>query len=109
MTTHDNLIQKAQLIAQHLLSKTFGGPVQLDKGISPPNHSHVFRFIIRAGPANAPHSVIAKCTRHWGQIHQRTDTVEPFPGAQRLFNDWAGIQSVDELPDYPAFQKRNLS
>ena len=99
MTIHNNPIQKAQIIAQELLAKTFGGPVQLDQGISPPDHSHVFRFIVKDGPANAPDRIIAKCTRHWGQMHQRADTTEPFPGAQRLFNDWAGVQFLGQVAE----------
>lgn len=97
MTTQDDLKQKAQLISQELLFKRFGGPVRLDRGTSPPDHSHVFRFVLEDGPSNAPQSVIAKCTRHWGQMHESSDTAEPFPGARRLFNDWAGVQFLSQL------------
>lgn len=94
---HNHPTHKARQIAETLLATRLGGPVRLNAGTNLPDHAHVFRFALLDAPAIAPNRVIVKCTRSWGQQIQVSNTSEPFPGAQRLFNDWAGIQFLNQV------------
>ena len=91
--------QETIALAEKLLSETFGGCIRLDDGddLGGSKRSLVYRFKILDGPGDAPASVIVK------QAHSTADAAyqpdSPTLPAWTLFNDWASLQFLNQLPN----------
>jgi len=84
---------KAQ--AEQLLSHTFDCPVQLGNGTAITSRSHIHRFDVIDGPPNLTKSIIAKQTR---DIQNHTFEPSGYPSQSwLLFNDWAGLQFLQQV------------
>lgn len=82
---------------QNLLSDRFGAAIHLDEGTSLNERDHVAQFKVLKGPAASPVSVIAKGWRSWDHAHYDPDSTDPWSPASLMFNDWAGLQFLEEV------------
>ena len=81
-----------------LVERRHGGPVRLGEGscFQASGRSRLFRFDILEAPAQAPRGVIAK--RAWVAEPARFDPQSPQGPARPLFNEWAGLAFLNDLP-----------
>ncbi|MCZ6631868.1 MAG: hypothetical protein O7G87_00555, partial [bacterium] len=84
-----------KLTAERVLSDRFGTGIRLGGGemLGRNDRSEVYRFRILSGPDGLPETVVAKqgvCR------HEETFDASGGP-AERIFNDWAGAQFLNEL------------
>jgi hypothetical protein len=88
-------LQETQSIAERLLTETFGKTIRLAKGETLADRSHVFRFQMDDAPPDAPFGVIVKRARVEGLFNP--DDADRYSPAARLFNDWAGLEFLNQV------------
>src|SRR5690349_979730 len=82
--------------AEQILTVTFGDPVRLGPAEPLRERDTVFRCAVLAGPAGMPASVVVKRpTPRDDRAYDPTDA-DFLAIASRLFNEWAGLQLLQE-------------
>ncbi len=88
---------------ERILSEAFGGMVRIETedGLGGSDRSNVFRCNVLEGPSDTPKSVVVKQALAHGDEVYDPDSTEGT--AYRLFNDWAGLQFLSDIPVAPRF------
>jgi hypothetical protein len=90
-------IKTQRTAIEKLLSASLGDVVRLGEGDLLDERTHVVHFQVLEGPAHAPTSVIAKGWRSWDETQYDPESTELMSPSMRLFNDWAGLQFLNQV------------
>jgi len=87
--------------AEQILKQIFGSKVQLMPAdqLGGSGRSDVARFLIKAGPTEAPKSIIVKYSGATANANQTNSSDASSELGWGLSNDWAGVQFLDEVFD----------
>lgn len=83
--------------AEQILTVALGGPVRLGAATPFPDRDTIFRVLVLDGPADAPTSVVVKAATPRDDASWDAEATDWRSLAWRLFNDWAGLQFLQEL------------
>ena len=81
---------------ERLLTTSLGGPVRLVGGMALKEREHVARFLVVDGPPGCPAALIAKCWHGREGDAYDPESTDPRAPSARLFDDWAGLQFLNE-------------
>src|SRR5690242_15953724 len=82
--------------ATQILTATLGGPVRLGMAEPLPERDTIFRVPLLDGPPDAPGRVIVKAATPRDDAPWDAAATGSRSLAWRLFNDWAGLQFLQE-------------